>query len=570
MLKFSDFSFAYKSQKKPTLKKIDLHIQQGEKVLIVGPSGSGKTTIGSCLNGLIPFSYQGQISGSLQIAGKETQQTDIHAISQIVGTVLQDTDGQFVGLSVGEDIAFALENNCIPQTEMKDLVRKAAAMVEMDSFLSHAPFALSGGQKQRVSLSGIIVDDVEVFLLDEPLANLDPKTGRVAIELIDDIHRETGKTTVIIEHRLEEVLHRNVDRIVLLERGEIVCDLPPHVLLAKDTLWQKGIREPLYLSALKHAGCELREEDKVAYFDTLQLDRHKERLLEWFHAGDHAPKRVLGDPLLSLENVSYSYSGNDQVLKELSFVIKKGEMVSILGNNGAGKSTLAKIVMGVIRPDTGRVCYKNKDVTHTSISDRSRFVGYVMQNPNHMISHHLIFDEVAFGLRLRGEKDDVVKEKVMTVLKLCGLSKYRTWPIAALSYGQKKRVTIASILVMEPELLLLDEPTAGQDHHHYTEIMEFLHTLNQTMGITIVLITHDMHLALEYTDRAIVLSDGTLLCDDTVAKVFSDEDVIHQANLKLTSLYELAKKVGISAVDDFITCFINQEKANRATERLEQ
>jgi len=562
VIEFADFSYQYKSQQQPTLKGITLTVRQGEKVLIVGPSGSGKTTMGNCINGLIPFSYKGKLSGTLKIAGKSSGGSDLSVISRTVGTVLQDTDGQFVGLSVGEDVAFALENACMSQPDMKALVAKTSAMVGMEEYLSQSPFELSGGQKQRVSLAGILVDDVDCLLFDEPLANLDPKTGKTAIELIDEIHRKTGKTVIIIEHRLEDVLHRHVDRIILMEKGTLVLDQSPHVLLASSVLKEKGIREPLYITALKYAGCRLREEDRAAYLDTLNLERFREDLLRWF-AGRQIKRKEPGvEMILEVKGLSYSYNGERQVLKDISFPLRKGEMISILGKNGAGKSTLSKIIMGILKPDSGAMLFEGEDLIGKPISERSRKIGFVMQNPNHMISHHMIYDEVAFGLLLRGEKEDLVREKTGKILKLCGLYPFRNWPINALSYGQRKRVTIASILVMDPHLLILDEPTAGQDYHHYTEIMEFLKDLNENLGITIIMVTHDMHLALEYTNRSIVLSDGELICDDRVAKVFSNEPVIREANLKLTSLYELARMVGIENPDEFIDCFIQHEKGH--------
>lgn len=538
-------------------------INRGEKILIVGPSGSGKTTLGNCINGLVPFAYKGRMEGILEIGGTESKKADLHQLSRTVGTVLQDTDGQFVGLSVGEDIAFALENQCVPQGVMKDVVAKTAAMVEMEELLGQSPFELSGGQKQRVSLAGILVDDVDLLLFDEPLANLDPKTGKVAIELIDDIHRRTGKTIIIIEHRLEDVLHRPVDRIILIDRGEVVTDQTPDKLLASDLLRNRGIREPLYISALRMAGCSIEEQDRPASLETMNLDRHREALARWFQDRPSPAAAAESSSLLKIENLSYSYDGESTVLGDIAFELTRGEIVSLLGNNGAGKSTLSKIVMGLMKPDEGRLFYQERNMEALSIADRSGIIGFVMQNPNHMISHHMIYDEVAFGPRLRGMEEGLIREKVEEILKLCGLFPFRNWPINALSYGQKKRVTIAAILVMEPELLILDEPTAGQDYYHYTEIMTFVQKINREKGITIMMVTHDLHLSLEYTSRAIVLSRGRLIRDDRVARVFADEAVIDQANLKLTSLYQLAGRAGIDQPDEFIDCFINNERAER-------
>ncbi len=556
---FDNFTFKYWALEKPTLKNINLTINKGEKIVIVGPSGSGKSTLGQCLNGLIPHAIKGDCSGTLTINGQDTQKLKLDDCTSMVGTVLQDTDGQFVGLSVGEDIAFVLENQMIEQKEMHNIVQATADMMDLTSIIDLSPFDLSGGQKQRVSLAGVMVDDVEILLFDEPLASLDPKTGKAAIEIIDDLHQKTGKTVIIIEHRLEDVLHRPVDRIIMMERGEIVADLTPNQLLASSLLTEHGIREPLYLTALKEAGCNITEQDNPAYFNQMTLEKFKPQVEHWFTQAKLPEHQTSQEVLLSLNNLAYSYDGERQTLQNVSFDVHKGEFVAVLGKNGSGKSTLTRLIMGVLEPDQGTICLNGEDLTNSTIFERSQRIGVVMQNPNHMISHHMIFDEVASGLRNRGMAEEMVEEKVYAMLELCGLGRYRDWPIDALSYGQKKRVTIATILVLEPELLILDEPTAGQDYHHYTMMMEFVKELNQKLGITIMIVSHDMHLVLEYTDRAVVICDSELLADEAVNSVFSQPELLDKANLTVTSLYSLAQAMGIERIDNFIRCFIEHE-----------
>ncbi|WP_188008088.1 ABC transporter ATP-binding protein [Photobacterium damselae] len=556
---FDNFTFKYWALEKPTLKNINLTINKGEKIVIVGPSGSGKSTLGQCLNGLIPHAIKGDCSGTLTINGQDTQKLKLDDCTSMVGTVLQDTDGQFVGLSVGEDIAFVLENQMVEQKEMHNIVQATADMMDLTSIIDLSPFDLSGGQKQRVSLAGVMVDDVEILLFDEPLASLDPKTGKAAIEIIDDLHQKTGKTVIIIEHRLEDVLHRPVDRIIMMERGEIVADLTPNQLLASSLLAEHGIREPLYLTALKEAGCDITEQDSPAYFNQMPLEKFKPQVEHWFTQAKLPEHQTSQEVLLSLNNLAYSYDGERQTLQNVSFDVHKGEFVAVLGKNGSGKSTLTRLIMGVLEPDQGTICLNGEDLTNSTIFERSQRIGVVMQNPNHMISHHMIFDEVASGLRNRGMAEEMVEEKVYAMLELCGLGRYRDWPIDALSYGQKKRVTIATILVLEPELLILDEPTAGQDYHHYTMMMEFVKELNQKLGITIMIVSHDMHLVLEYTDRAVVICDSELLADEAVNSVFSQPELLDKANLTVTSLYSLAQAMGIERIDNFIRCFIEHE-----------
>lgn len=559
IIEFQGFSFQYYSQSEPTLHDINLNIYPGEKILIVGPSGSGKSTLGHCLNGLIPFSYRGEIQGSLKIKGLETKEQNIFNLSKMIGTVLQDADGQFVGLTVGEDIAFALENDNISHLEMRARVEKVSQMVDMDNLLTSSPFELSGGQKQRTSLAGVMIDDVDILLFDEPLANLDPATGKTAIEIIDEIHNNSQKTIIIIEHRLEDVLHRDIDRVIVVNDGRIIADMNAHELVSSTILTENGIREPLYVTALKYAGVKVTSDMKPGHITTLETAVSKDALNIW-HNAIKADKRQNTNPsILKMEKVSFSYDGARRILDEISFDIREGEMVSVVGKNGAGKSTLSKLLCGFEKEDLGTICYKGQDIKDKTIKERAEIIGVVMQNPNQMISKPMIYDEVALGLRLRNIPEDQITIRVEKVLKICGLAPFREWPISALSYGQKKRVTIASILVLNPKILILDEPTAGQDFRHYSEIMEFLVEINK-LGVTIILITHDMHLMLEYTPRAIVLAGGRKIADTAASVVLTNAQVIEEANLKETSLFLLAKMVGIEDGTHFVQGFIDYER----------
>ena len=556
LIKFDNFSFQYNAQNEPTLKGISFEVHKGEKILIAGPSGCGKSTITHCINGLIPFSYKGEIQGSLTVKGKETRDMSVFELSKIVGTVLQDSDGQFVGLTVAEDIAFALENDCIEGEALYGGVKKAAGTVNISDHLTHAPTEISGGQKQRVSLAGVMVDDVEVFLFDEPLANLDPATGKQAIELIDRIQKETGAAVIIVEHRLEDVLWRSVDRIILMNDGEILADTAPDELLSTDMLEKNGIRESLYITALKYAGVEITpEKHPWSIHEIMLTEDDKAKVRSWFKAAKPAPGNDDRKVLLDAENVDFSYGNGYHALKGITVKVKQGELISIVGTNGAGKSTFAKVICGFENQQSGTLMLGDIDLAGLSIKERADHIGYVMQNPNQMISKVMIADEVGLGLKMRGVPDDEIKEKVGETLKICGLWEFRNWPVSALSYGQKKRVTIASILALSPEIIILDEPTAGQDYRHYTDIMEFLSKINRE-GITVIMITHDMHLMLEYAERAVVFNKGTVIADDTCANILTDADIIEQASLKETSLYDLALKCGVESGREFVARFI--------------
>ncbi len=537
LIQFKDFTFKYDAQAEPTLKSLNLSIEKGQKVLIVGPSGSGKSTIGQCLNGIIPNINHGEKSGQLTIAGKDAFDLSIYDKSHLVSTVLQDPDGQFIGLTVAEDLAFALENDCLPLAQMTDKVNYWADKLDLTAFLDSRPQDLSGGQKQRVSLAGVLIDESPILLFDEPLANLDPKSGQETIELIDRIHQEGQTTTIIIEHRLEDVLYRQVDKVVLVNDGQILFDGHPDDLLKSNLLVENGIREPLYVTALKDLNVDVTKAEHLS--DLNQLDLSDITVTGLSQSGNMVP----AEPILEVKQLQFAYQPDTLILKDVSFAIHKGERIAIVGKNGAGKSTLAKALCQFIKP-AGDICYQGQSIMQDSIKERAEKIGYVLQN----ISQTMIFDEVALGLRLRGVGEQEIERRVLETLKICGLYEFRKWPISALSFGQKKRVTIASVLVMNPEIILLDEPTAGQDKRHYTEIMTFLNQLNKA-GHTIIMITHDMQLMLEYSDRSIVVCDGKIIADCSPVALFNQVDVLEKANLKKTSLFDLAEKLGINPID---------------------
>jgi energy-coupling factor transport system ATP-binding protein len=576
VIAFSDFSFTYRSQTEPTLHNIRLTVRQGEKILIAGPSGSGKSTLAHCINGLIPHAFKGAASGSLALMGKDIfggenenkseRSVSIFDISKIVGTVLQDTDGQFVALTAAEDIAFAAENDCVPLAMMKQRVLEAATLVRIEEQLAKSPHDLSGGQKQRVSLAGVLIDNVDILLFDEPLANLDPATGAYTIELIERIHRETGKTIIIVEHRIEDVLHCPLDRIIIIEKGRISADMPPDALLSSGLLSKAGLREPLYLSALRYAGSPITREQEPEHISRLRLNNDDAGQLRIWAEQEIAPMQTTPphrDTLLEVKDVSFHYPEDPRqymVLNEVSFSIKRGEQVSLIGKNGAGKSTLAKLITGFYKATAGSFSFEAHDMASLSIKERAERIAYVMQNPNQMISFPGVFDEVALALRSQGMPEAEVKDRVYEALRVCGIYPFRNWPVSALSYGQKKRLTIAAVLVMGVSLLILDEPTAGQDFRHYSEIMAFLRRLNQEQGLALLMITHDMHLMLEHTTRAIVIAEGRVLADAPPAAVLTNDELISKANLKRTSLYDLALKAGIKNPQAFVQRFIDYER----------
>lgn len=569
IIEFKDFSFKYNSQAEPTLKNINLKINKGEKILLAGPSGSGKSTIGRCLNGLIPNINQGEVKGKCLVNGKDITSTSLFDFSFTTSTILQDADSQFIGLTVGEDIAFALENDCQPKDKMHQTVNQWADELKIKELLTQSPQSISGGQKQIVALAGVLVDESPILLFDEPLANLDPASGLKTMAIIDKIQKELNATVIIIEHRVEEVLSQPIDRIILVNEGTIVADQLTNQLLHSHTLEKIGVREPLYLKALTAADVNLSSIKEVDQISTLPVsEKISDKLAAWTKQAKITKKEADNLPLLKLDHVGHQYSKNQLYpLKDVSTTINQGDFISIVGQNGAGKTTLCRTICGFISNE-GKITLKDQNLSDLSIKERAEKIGYVMQDPNQMISQKMIFDEIALGLRLRNVDEETIKQKVDQTLKICGLYPFRHWPISALSFGQKKRVTIAAILVLEPEIIILDEPTAGQDWKTYTEIMSFLKHLN-TIGKTIIIITHDMHLMLEYTSRSLAFAKGKLIADTTPIKLLTNQALIKEASLKRTSLYDLAKHYNLPDPNKFVQAYINFEQQNWKDEDYE-
>lgn len=566
LISFKDFSFRYDSQSEPTLKDINLNIYPNEKILILGPSGSGKSTFGHCLNGLIPNAFHGEYTGEAIIQEEVLPEHTIGELSYKVGTVLQDTSAQFVGLTVAEDVAFALENDQVPYEKMHVRVSEWIDKMNLSAIQRNAPQDLSGGQKQRVSMAGVLIDQPEILLFDEPLASLDPASGYETMALINEMQAQLGNTIIIIEHRLEDVLSQPMDRVLVFDEGRIIFDDSPDTLLKSDILARIGVREPLYLSAAKYAGVKVEEMKNTDSLSEINASDLKAKVQSWYQALKFDEPQKLDEILLRLNEVNFMYPRSDRkTLDSISFEIKKGEMVSIVGTNGAGKTTLAKLIAGFLTPSAGNIYLEGDDITYDRIGYRANRIGYVMQDPNQMISQHLIFDEVALGLRMRHFTEEEVEKRVYEALKICGLYSFREWPISALSYGQKKRVTIASILVLEPELLILDEPTAGQDYYHYTEFMQFIRSLNRK-GLTIMMITHDLQLMLEYTDRTLTVNDGKILADKTPFEILTSQNLTKQSSLRPTSLYYFAERMGIDNPTQFVQNFIRYERKVKANE----
>ena len=460
---FQHVTFKYHAQSEPTLHDVSFQIYPGEKVLIAGASGSGKTTLLRLLNGLIPQAYQGDITGELTINGKKILNQSLFDLSLQAGTVLQDSDAQFVGMTVAEDIAFSLENDNQPIKIVREKVAKWANRFGLGKRLTLAPQSLSGGQKQRTAMAGVLVDEGDLLLFDEPLASLDPAAGAAAMALIDELQQERNMTVVVIEHRIEDVLRAHVDRVIVMAHGRIVANDTPTAIIQAGVLSANGLDEPLYIQLLRRAGVPVNKIPHVADVEKVDVSNFRdqiETLAEPVQTVTHDDKQLL------VQNLTFAYDQQEPLFENLSTSIHEGEILGIVGKNGSGKTTLSHLLTGFLTPSGGDIQLDGRSLLSDSIKERADHIGYVLQNPNHMITKATVFDEVASGLRLRNIDEEQVTERVREMLQLVDLDGMRNWPISAVSFGQKKRLTIAAVLVLKPEILILDEPTAGQDATH--------------------------------------------------------------------------------------------------------
>ncbi|MFK8249540.1 ABC transporter ATP-binding protein [Leuconostoc mesenteroides] len=539
---FQHVTFKYHAQSEPTLHDVSFQIYPGEKVLIAGASGSGKTTLLRLLNGLIPQAYQGDITGELTINGKKILNQSLFDLSLQAGTVLQDSDAQFVGMTVAEDIAFSLENDNQPIKIVREKVAKWANRFGLGKRLTLAPQSLSGGQKQRTAMAGVLVDEGDLLLFDEPLASLDPAAGAAAMALIDELQQERNMTVVVIEHRIEDVLRAHVDRVIVMAHGRIVANDTPTAIIQAGVLSANGLDEPLYIQLLRRAGVPVNKIPHVADVEKVDVSNFRdqiETLAEPVQTVTHDDKQLL------VQNLTFAYDQQEPLFENLSTSIHEGEILGIVGKNGSGKTTLSHLLTGFLTPSGGDIQLDGRSLLSDSIKERADHIGYVLQNPNHMITKATVFDEVASGLRLRNIDEEQVTERVREMLQLVDLDGMRNWPISALSFGQKKRLTIAAVLVLKPEILILDEPTAGQDATHTSQLLSFLQNINITNHTTIIIITHDMHLLANFVQRALVVVDGQILADTTPAELLANEALVDAASLRTTSIYRLAQRLSI-------------------------
>lgn len=509
LITIEHLNFTYRRAATPSLIDISFDVRPGEVLLIAGPSGCGKSTLLRCLNGLIPGTYTGELQGTVRVSGHDTRERSLAEIAQVVGTVLQDPERQIVASQVFEEVAFGLENQGLPVEEIRQRVEETLRDLNLWHLRDRETFTLSGGEKQKLAVAGVLVLRPSVLILDEPLANLDPASAQETLALCRRL-ADTGRSVVIVEHRVEEVLSIRPERAVLMDGGRMVYSGPGD-----------GVAEVADPRAVK-----LPAPIAMRRFAELHID----------HTLAPMPPVVRSPrPLIELQDVEFGYDVRS-VLKGIDLAIYGGDRIALLGPNGSGKSTLVKHMIGLLRPRHGNVLLDGVSLTKLSIAQAARYVGYVFQSPSHMLFAPSVREELAFGPRNVGQKDDEIRQHTVEALALMDLVGFEERPPLTLSFGQQRRLCIASVIAMRSQALLMDEPTAGQDYRSYTQFMDGLQELGAFAAQ--VFITHDLDLAISYANRVLLFADGEILADGPPHEVLADEVLLRRCRLSPTSLLE--------------------------------
>ena len=521
-LVIENLSFQYRTRPEPAIQNISFELKPGEMLLIAGSSGCGKTTLARCINGLIPRSYRGKREGRVLLHGKDVAEMQIADMSQIVGTLLQDPERQIVASNVFNEVAFGPENLGLPKAEIVARVEQAMKRLKIDHLRDRQTFNLSGGEKQKVALAGLLAMNPSILLLDEPLASLDPASAYEALDAFRSLADE-GKTVVLIEHRVEDAITARPDRMLYMEAGQVK-----------------------YLGPIDDLPVEInhREVKLPAEWVVKRVRQSGEKI----DKPDFAPSTVTGDPLVVFENVDFRYSEETPtVLEDVNLTIRHGDLIAVLGPNGAGKSTLVKHAIGLLKPTAGRVLVDGKDTRSMSIAQIARVLGYVFQSPIHMLYAPTVREELEFGPRNLDFKKDVMEKAVEESLSTVNLKGLEEYPPLGLSFGQQKRTTIAAVLAMRSQIIIMDEPTAGQDYANYTHFMDEMcrpdvsgsQSLVEANFAATLFITHDIDLAVTYANRVLLVGDKHIVADGTPEEVLKDVDLLMRYRVRPTSLLRL-------------------------------
>lgn len=551
-----NLSFRYKGTADLAVDDLTLRIERGEFVVVMGPSGAGKSTLCQTLNGLIPHLTRGQMTGEVTISGKSTSLNTVGAMARHVGMVFQDFEAQLFSTSVTLEVAFAPENLGLPRDEIARRVSSALKEVHLTGFEKRQPATLSGGQKQRLAIASVLAANPSVLCLDEPTTDLDP-VGKQEVFEIANALRSRDTTLVVVEHETPEALLAT--RIVLMDGGRIIEDGPTQQVLRKVELFRRIRAMPLQIPDLfSGLGYPVDERpltvDEAAREYTeeavlLDQSKHEARLTEEARRADR-----YGEVVIEANGLGHRYDTGHIAVQDVSFVVRRGEFVAILGQNGSGKTTMIKHLNGLLRATSGNVSVAGRDAAKSSVLELGGHVGYVFQNPDHQIFSDTVFDEVAFGLRKRKFDEDMVRDRVSEALASVGLQGFDAEDPFSLTKGQRQRVAVASVLAMRPDVLILDEPTTGLDYHEQRSMMEMVRGLNEA-GSTIIIVTHAMWVVCEFAHRVMVMKDGALAKDGETRQVFAEEAALADVALLPPPIVSLGNRLGrtVLTVDEMLS-----------------
>ena len=553
---FQKVTFTYEGSSNPALKDINISIKQGEIILITGPAGSGKTTLCSCINGLIPHFHEGNLQGEVVVRGYNTKKARIGGLASLVGMVFQDPESQLVTSSVADEVAFGPENFGVEREEINERVEAALKATRLEGYEEREPYNLSGGEQQACVIASVYALQPDIYVMDEPLANLDPSGRAQVLRLIIDVAKKRGKTLVIVEHALEEVIPL-VSRIVVMNQGEIVRDGTVEEVLSLGDVPQVFTRPPIvrlsekFLQQAKPLTPENFYKELSSKYNLGNIQKNNPVKQDPIPSNNKTP-------IIEVKDVSYSYTQDKEALRNISLTIREGELVAILGRNGSGKTTLVRHLIGLIKPSEGKIYVNGKDVALTPTHELAQDVGFCFQNPNHQIVTFKVREEIIFGLRAHNIPTSEYEERIHEALKIVDMLDYIDAEVFDLGKGQKQRLALASVLALKPRILIIDEPTTGQDPQMAEGIFSIIKNLNE-MGTTVLMITHQMEYAATYAQRAIVLRSGEITFDGSINDLISNRKFMEENYLDLPEVTKIAgqfSKHGIPAwlvkIDDII------------------
>lgn len=546
LIKIEDLWWKYEASKNWVLRGVNFEINEGEFIGITGPSGAGKTTLCLCMAGIIPNAVRGTIRGNVSIFGKNTRVTPLSKIMENVGVVFQDPDVQFVTMRVIDEVAFVLENQGVSRQEMIARIEKALSIVGVSDLKLKNPLELSGGQKQRVAIASMIARQPRIMILDEPTSDLDPQGKREVFSTLSKLKEKEDLTVILVSHEIEELV-KYADRIIFIMEGRIVKEGSPREVFANLTSTNfDGLSLPqvteLYYKLLKVKKLNFHKDGIPLTIEEFLTLFKKKAIKSYRLKNDKSTYTKLGEVMLSLQGVTYKYPDGTEAVKEVNLNIRRGEFLAIIGPNGSGKTTLLKLMIGILKPTKGVVKIFGTDSRELRVSDIAFKVGFIYQNPDHQLFCSTVYEECAYALKNAGLSESQTRVRVERVLKEVGLLEVKDTPPYFLSKGQRQRLAIATVLAMEPEVIVVDEPTTGQDYIQSRYIMEMLKSLNEN-GKTIVVVTHNMKLVAEYARRVVILVNGRIIADGPVRDIMSDLELLERVSLSPPQITSLMLKL---------------------------